>query len=142
MKLKIPPRRWSLQGDIARWGNRLSIVLNLSMMGAGAYFIATRGLETPSGSWTYADLVSILLTAVGVLLAIVALFVAVLAIWGYTAIREAAADAATKVASVVAERVARDTASTVASRVGASTSETVDTSEADLETELMGKKDG
>jgi hypothetical protein len=77
-------------------------------------------LEAAPPQWEYKDLITIILTALGVLLAGLAISIGVLAIWGYNSIREAAVQGAVLRAQEIlagAENVARSTAETVATRV-------------------------
>lgn len=116
-----------LKADLLRWLNRLLLVMNIVVLCGGLWVVGAFGLQHDPSGWTYQDLVSVLLTAIGVLLAIVALFVAVLAIWGYSALKEAAAEVAAK----KAEQVAREVAGPIAARAGAEASNTVDPDGAD-----------
>jgi len=118
--------RGSRREDIVRWGNRLLFLLNLALLAVATWFVGTRGLDAPTGGWTYQELVATLLTAIGVLLAIVAFFVALLAIWGYNSLKESASTVAAARAEIVADRVAREVAGPIAARVGAEASNTVD----------------
>lgn len=70
-------------------------------------------LPVPPPGVEYKDLITIILTAVAVLLAAVTVIIALLAFWGYNSIRESAE----KVAKETAERVAARTAEPVAARV-------------------------
>ena len=89
-----------------KWFNRLLLFCNLSLLGVVGYYLATRGLKPQSTGWDYKDFVNTLLGSVAVLLAAVTVFVALVAIWGYTAIRESAERAAREVATNVAQAVA------------------------------------
>lgn len=122
---------YQLRADLVRWGNRLLLGLNAVVLLAGLWVVGAFGLQHDQRGWTYQDLVAVLLTAIGVLLAIVALFVAVLAIWGYSALKEAAAEVAAKKAERVADKVAREVAGPIAARAGAEASNTVDPDGAD-----------
>lgn len=95
------------------WANKLIFGLNVLVLALGLWFLGTRGLERPPAGWHYQDLVTILLAAIGVLLAGVTAFVAILALWGYSAVKSEARAAA----SAVAEEHARNTASEVARAV-------------------------
>lgn len=100
--------------SIAEWGNRLTLLLNLVLFGLAIWFISTRGLQEAPKGFSYQDLVTILLTAIAVILAAVTIFVALVALWGYTALRENAKAAAEKVARETAEEAARAEATAVA----------------------------
>jgi hypothetical protein len=82
-------------------------------------FFVSRG-TTPSNGIEYKDIISLLLTAITVVLAALAIGIAVLAIWGYNSIREsaerAAGDVAERTAKEVADQTAREVATTVALR--------------------------
>lgn len=90
--------------------------VNVSLFGVAAFYIATRGLAQNPQGFEYKDLIAIILTALAVVLAAVTLFVALIAIWGYNAIREAAQIAARDAAKDIARVVARDVAQAVATR--------------------------
>ncbi len=91
------------------WGNRILtgvnvcifLILIVSFMWPGAKF---------SEAWTAPALASVALTAATVVLAAVALGAALLAVWGYTTLREHARNIAEAVASDVAGRVASEVA--------------------------------
>lgn len=100
----------------AQWGNRLLLFLNIALLLVLGAYLGTRGFSQPSAGWEYKDLVAVLLTAVGVLLAATTLFVGILAIWGYTTIRESAERSANATAEAAAKAVAADVARAVASR--------------------------
>lgn len=116
-----PTLPYRIRAEFRRWGNRLLLGLNLVVLAGGLWVIGAFGVKHDAGGWSYQDLVSILLTAIGVLLAIVALFVAFLAIWGYTTLKELAANIARDAAEKEARRVAASTAETVAARTAMST---------------------
>jgi hypothetical protein len=61
--------------------------------------------------------ISILLTALGLMIAILAAFMALAAIWGFSVLKEATELAATKEAAAVAEKESRRVAEQVATRV-------------------------
>jgi predicted membrane protein len=79
------------------------------------YFLSHRYLLPSKDAQTieYKDFISILLTGLAVMIAVMTVFLAGAAIWGYERIRkearEVAEKEAQKVASAVATRVARDT---------------------------------
>lgn len=77
------------------------------------FHIGIGGLSAPPPGWEYKDLITIILTALGVLLGALAIFIGLLAVWGYASIR----DAATKAAADKADAIAREVAEPVAARV-------------------------
>jgi hypothetical protein len=87
--------------------NILLSAINLVLFGAGAYYFLTRGIAQNQG-WSPVELVTIMLAALGVMVTVLTLFVAVLAIWGFGRLSEEARDKAGKVARDVAERETRD----------------------------------
>ncbi len=93
--------------SVAEWGNRLTLLLNVVLFGLAFWFISTRGLQAAPQGFSYQDLVTILLTAIAVILAAVTIFVALVALWGYTALKENAKAAAEKVARETAEETAK-----------------------------------
>ena len=93
--------------SIAEWGNRLALLLNIVLFGFACWFISTRGLQVAPQGFSYQELVTILLTAIAVILAAVTIFVALVALWGYTALKENAKAAAEEVARETAEETAR-----------------------------------
>lgn len=95
------------QRHMSSYLNILLSVVNLALLGAGSYFILTRGVVQNQG-WTPIELVTTLLTALGVMVAVLTLFIGVLAIWGFGRLSEEAQDKAEKVAQSVAERETRD----------------------------------
>lgn len=105
--------RSALRG-IAEWGNRLALFLNLVLFGLALWFLCTRGLQTAPKGFSYQDLVTILLTAIAVMLAAVTIFVALVALWGYSALKENAKAAAEKVAKETAEETAKGAATAAA----------------------------
>lgn len=68
------------------------------------------GPPVPEPGLEYKDLVAILLTALGVMIAILALVLAAAAIWGYGQIKEEAARKAEAVAREISPKVAREAA--------------------------------
>jgi len=104
----------SITRDIAAWGNRLSIFLNVVLFVLAGWFITTRGLQPAPNGFTYQDLVTVLLTAIAVILAAVTVFVALVALWGYNALKENAKSAAEAAARETAEETARVTAKAAA----------------------------
>lgn len=101
---------------LARWGNRLLLAANLVLFAWILSIIARQDVSPGNSGIVYQDLISILLTALGVILAIVTLFIAGLAIWGYSALRNGAERIANDVAVSTATRVATDVARATAAR--------------------------
>src|SRR4051794_14140465 len=84
----------------------LLTIFNIAFFWMAKFFIWKGGVTTPhSEPIEYKDLVAILLTGIAVMIAIAAVFLAVLAIWTY---REA---------MTLIERVARETATPIATNV-------------------------
>jgi hypothetical protein len=67
--------------------------INIALFLAGLYFIMTRGVAFGQG-WSAVELVTVMLTALGVMVAVLTLFVAILAVWGFTRLSEEAKDKA------------------------------------------------
>jgi len=61
---------------------------NVALFLMAVYFISIHGLAAPEAHWTYSDLVSVLLTAIGIILTTLGLGIALLAIWGYQKIAD------------------------------------------------------
>lgn len=84
-----------------------------------AFYIATRG-PIAEGGWTAEGLVTVILTATTVVLAALGIGVALVAIWGYDRIKEAAIKGATieavKTATAEAIKAAKEIAETTAAR--------------------------
>ncbi len=120
------------------WSNRVLLFLNLALLAGFGWFVYRDGLGAPPSGWDWKDLVTILLTAVTVILAATALFVAVLAVWGYTTIRQHAETTARNVAADIAREEARKVAATVAARSAfAAQDATSDGDKEDLTESLM-----
>jgi hypothetical protein len=66
--------------------------------------------------WNQLDTLAVILSALGAILTALGIGIALLALWGYTSIRDEVVKRAETVASGVAEAVARDKAETVAAR--------------------------
>ncbi|MFZ2287776.1 MAG: hypothetical protein WAV93_12385 [Bacteroidales bacterium] len=92
--------------EVVNWATRIILASNVLLFAFLIWAVAARGLQPAPADWKYQDLVTILLTAVAVILAAVTLFIAILAIWGYTALKDAAEKEARKVATDVAQSVA------------------------------------
>src|SRR5690348_8449141 len=74
------------------WPNRFAFLANFGLFLMLAYFLFSHGLEgTPEG-WTYADLVVVMLTAVGVIVASLGIGIAIIAVWGYSKITDNAVE--------------------------------------------------
>jgi hypothetical protein len=82
------------------WINRVFVTLNIALFGGLLWFWLVKGsyLIAP-GAWEYKDLVSILLTAVTVVLAFIGFIVAGAAIWGYQSIKAIAEERAEKISA-------------------------------------------
>ncbi|MDP3117973.1 MAG: hypothetical protein Q8N19_12765 [Phenylobacterium sp.] len=100
--------------SVSEWGNRLLLLVNTVLFGLALWFVCTRGLQSAPQGFSYQDLVTILLTAIAVILAAVTVFVALTALWGYTALKESAKIAAEQVARDIAEETAKSTAADAA----------------------------
>lgn len=72
-----------------RYFNFFLFVLNALLLSGTAYFIHTRGVAS-SGGWTAPELLTIMLTALGVMISVLTLVIGVLAIWGYGGLTSAA----------------------------------------------------
>lgn len=92
----------------------------LALNGAFALFLIyfiSRGWGSPGGApLEYKDFISIILSALAVMLAALTLFVAVAAIWGFAALREEARSSAEQEARETATKVATEVAESVAAR--------------------------
>lgn len=78
-------------------------VINLVLLLACTYFIATRGVSAAAGvGWTPVELVTTVLSALSILITVLGIFLAVLAVWGYAKLADEAKS--------IAERVAREQA--------------------------------
>ncbi|HTT98273.1 MAG TPA: hypothetical protein VMF58_09500 [Rhizomicrobium sp.] len=84
-----------------------------------AFYIATRG-PVASAGWTAEGLVTVILTATTVVLAALGIAVALVAIWGYDRIKDAAIKGATieavKIATAEAIKAAKEVAEVTAAR--------------------------
>jgi hypothetical protein len=85
-----------------------------------AFYIATRGPLAASQGWTAEGLVTVILAATTVVLAALGIAVALVAIWGYDRIKEAAIKASVlesvKIATAAAIKTAKEIAETTAAR--------------------------
>lgn len=89
--------------------NALLITLNVVLFGLAFYFVASRGVA-PSAGWSSVELVTVVLTALAVLLTTLGIFIAVLAVWGYTRLSDDARAVATATARDVAAATAKEAA--------------------------------
>lgn len=86
------------------------------------YIRANRhAVMTPTNGLEYKDFLSILLTALGVMIAVLTLFLAVIAIWGFSALRDEARRIALEEARRTAGSVATRTTSALDDQRGPST---------------------
>jgi uncharacterized membrane protein YidH (DUF202 family) len=87
------------------WINRTFLVLNGLLFAALLMLIDAQGASLlRPGDWEYKDLVSVMLTTVGVIVTFIGIIVAVAAIWGYqsiTSIAEKKAEETSKAGSDV-----------------------------------------
>lgn len=119
--------------------NILFLCANVFLFGLAGYFVATRGISPPPIGWEYKDLLTIILTALAALLAAIAIFIGILAIWGYASIRDAAMRAAESKAEEIAIRVSEPVATRVAE---AAVRATAGDDRTDELTEALSRKDG
>jgi hypothetical protein len=124
--------------------NVLLFLVNLVLSLILLYYIGTRGLESAPSGWEYKDLITIILTALTALLAALAIFIGLLAIWGYASIRDASIAAAESAAEVKAVETARATAETVAARTAEAIMQRLLPEEDRTEeiTQALSRKDG
>lgn len=88
-----------------KWVGKAFLLLNLMAAWALVAYIVSRGFQ-PDNAFTPTDLISIVLSALGVTLAVLTIFLAILAFWGYNSFKDVAKEVATKVARQTAEEVA------------------------------------
>ena len=100
-------------------GNVPWIYLNVGLAALLFYLCIRGGLLPDDPRLEYKDLITIILTAIAVLLAGVTIIIALLAVWGYSSIRESVV----KTAQEAAEQAARDTARSIAEPVAARVAE-------------------
>lgn len=81
----------------------LSWLVTICLIAFSAFYAATRGPLSADG-WSYSDLVTVILTAVTVVLAALGLGIAAIAIWGYDRIERNASDAAVNEARDMIDR--------------------------------------
>jgi hypothetical protein len=77
--------------------NSLLFLANLALFGLAAYFIFSRGY-VPGAGWTPVELVTTVLTALAVLIGVLGIFIAALAVWGYTQLKDEARNTAAEAA--------------------------------------------
>lgn len=75
-----------------------------ALFAACLWFVVSRGIESPGNSWKYSDLITVLLTAISALLAVLGIIIAILALWGYRTIRQASEEQARHTARRVAKQ--------------------------------------
>jgi hypothetical protein len=88
-------------------------VISVWICSKGGFFISIPQPAVGSTGVDYKDFVPILLTAIGVMIAIFTLFLAIAAIWGYTQIKDETA----KVAKETAEKVAAEEAKKICEKL-------------------------
>ncbi len=64
------------------WPNRLAAFANISLCAVAAFYIGKHALTPDSQEWHYSDLIVIILTALGVVMAALGVGIAIMAIWG------------------------------------------------------------
>jgi hypothetical protein len=113
-------RQWQLVRErVLKVVNLLLLITNIAVLAMGGWFIISRGYQAGNG-WTPVELVTIILTALAVIVAVMGVFFAIMAIWGYSQIREDARLLSRKVAiDEVGKVVPRAIASELDRRVGA-----------------------
>ena len=97
------------------WVGRCFVGLNVLAAWALLAYIVTRGfsLGTAAAPFTSVEFISLILGALAVMIAVLTVFLAVLALWGYNSLREAAREIATAEAKRTAEEVAGRTTRTL-----------------------------
>lgn len=91
------------ESALIRAGRVFLLFFNISFAVMALYFIFKGGVRVlPDQSLEYKDFISILLTGLSVMIAIGAIFLAVLAIWSYAHFKQLTVEAAEKAASDVA----------------------------------------
>jgi hypothetical protein len=82
-----------------KFANTFLLSVNLAAAGVIIWLLARGPVPAlTAGSWSYADLIAIILTALGVILSAVTLAVAIVAIWSYQNISRSAGSAAQRTA--------------------------------------------
>lgn len=84
--------------------NLLFFLVNLALMALAIYFVSSRGIN--NDGWSSSELLTVMLAALGVMIAVLTLFLGGLAIWGYTQLESEAR----RIADQTAKRVAEETA--------------------------------
>lgn len=90
-----------MSGGVRKWCSVGLMIVNGGMFVALCYLFLARGGDF-AAPWSGPDLATVALTAATLVLACVALFVAILAIWGYASIRTRAEELAREAAREVA----------------------------------------
>jgi Na+/melibiose symporter-like transporter len=99
-----------------KWSSRSTLGVNVFLLMCSAYLFLASGPapEKPIIEWK--DYVTILLTVVTIVMGAAALLIAMVAIWGYTSLREHAENTARKAGEEAATKTAREVAQAVAAR--------------------------
>jgi len=105
--IRQQPRCGGLHEPDVHWTSKFFIVVNVFLGWLLVGYMVSRHIGY-GGDIKGADLVTILLTALAVMLAILTIFLASLAVWGYASIREASDRIAKDVASEVAKKTATE----------------------------------
>lgn len=74
-------------GRVKKWGFGLLIVVNLALFAFLLYLLGGRPIAHPAEGWNWTDFITVQLAVVTVVLGVLALFVAVAAVWGYNELR-------------------------------------------------------
>lgn len=83
----------------------ITFIVGLTLIGLAITGLVTYRAPDPSGALEYKDLISILLTAVTVVLAVLGIGIAILAIWGYKEFMTKAESKAEEAASKIAKEL-------------------------------------
>jgi len=89
------------------WGSRLLLALNGALVAVALWLIVRPGATTQA-PWSGPDLAMLILAVATLMLAVVALLVAGLGIWGYTTIQKRVETIATEVATRAAQDATRE----------------------------------
>jgi hypothetical protein len=94
-----------VQAKMRTWSSFILLGVNCALFGALLIFFCYRpvALEAP---WDGPALATVVLTAAAIVVAAVGVMVALLAVWGYTTLREHAANIAAREAAVAADKAA------------------------------------
>ena len=90
--------------------NGLFFILNIALFAVFGYLFFFSPVVKSGHHWTPVELVTTVLSALAVLLTALGIFIAVLAVWGYTQIKETAKSAAVAAAVKVARETSDETA--------------------------------